>query len=466
MEKFLSDDFLLHNGTAKKLYHDYAASMPIIDYHSHLPPADIAEDKQFSSITSIWLDGDHYKWRAMRTLGINEEYITGKAADDEKFRKWAYTVPYTVRNPLYHWSHMELKNYFNIKDLIKPDNADSIFDRCNEQLRNPEFSAKSLLKRMKVKIVCTTDDPADTLSYHRQIKSQNFDIRILPTFRPDKSCSFDDPESYNRYLDRLERSVGFKIITLDDLINGLEDRISFFHKMGCRLADHGLESMADEIPGSSNPEELFSRIRDRKPLSTAHSKSLKTYILLQLGYLYHQKGWTQQFHLGALRNPNTRMFNKHGEASGFDSIGDFFQARSLAAFLDELDKTEQLPKTILYNLNPADNALMATMAGNFNDGSEKGKVQFGTAWWFLDQKDGMEEQLNILSNMGLLSCFVGMLTDSRSFLSYPRHEYFRRILCNLIGSDVENGELPCDVEWLGKVVEDICYNNAENYFNF
>lgn len=466
MEHFLTEDFLLNNKTAKKLYHDYAAGMPIIDYHSHLPPDEIANDRNFSNLTNIWLDGDHYKWRAMRTLGIDEEYITGDANDREKFDKWAYTVPYTVRNPLYHWSHLELKKYFGINDLINPDNAENIFNKCNEQLQKPDFSAKSLLRKMKVKVVCTTDDPTDTLSFHKQIQDQNFEIIVLPTFRPDNAFSFQNPKSYNEYLNKLEEIADTEISELDDLIAALENRIGYFHQLGCRLSDHGLESFPDRSLTKSELDMAFSLIRSGKPISKLQSGNLRSFILLQLGRMYHKNGWVQQFHLGALRDASTRMFRKFGTATGFDSIGDFQQSIHLADFLNELDKTDQLAKTILYNLNPSDNAVMATMAGNFNDGSEKGKIQFGTAWWFLDQKKGMEEQIDTLSNMGLLSCFVGMLTDSRSFLSYPRHEYFRRILCNLIGTDVENGELPNDTEWLGKIVCDVCYNNAEGYFEF
>jgi glucuronate isomerase len=466
MKNFLSEDFLLHTDTARKLYFEHAAGMPIIDYHSHLPPSEIAENKQFSNITSIWLKGDHYKWRAMRTLGIDEEYITGSADDRQKFDKWAYAIPYTVRNPLYHWSHMELKNYFGIQELLKPETSHDIYSTCNEFLKQSDFTAKKLLQRMDVRAVCTTDDPVDTLTDHQRIKNQGFSIKVLPTFRPDQVYSFDHPGPYNDYIDKLEEVTGNKINSLDNLLECLENRIDFFHIHGCRLSDHGLERMVYIQNGSSDPETSFQSIRNGKSLSDEDKYRLKYEILIQLGKLYNRYGWVQQFHLGAMRNPNSRMFHKFGEAAGFDSIGDYSQGESLAKFLNELDKTDELPKTILYNLNPSDNALMATMAGNFNDGSVKGKVQFGTAWWFLDQKDGMEDQMNILSNMGLLSCFVGMLTDSRSFLSYPRHEYFRRILCNLIGKDIENGELPADIDWFGKIVRDICYHNANDYFDF
>ena len=466
MKSFISEDFLLHSDTAKRLFFDHAEKMPIIDYHSHLPPSEIAEDKQFQNITDIWLKGDHYKWRAMRTLGIDERFITGESSDREKFDKWSYAIPYTVRNPLYHWSHMELKNYFGIIKLLRPETSDEIYSECNEYLKQPDFTAKQLLQRMDVRVVCTTDDPVDSLSDHERIKNQEFGIKVLPTFRPDSVYSFDHPESYNSYIDKLEEVTDNKINSLDSLLNALEKRIDFFHHLGCRLSDHGLKRMTSIGNGNINPETTFKLIRNGRTLTNEEAERLQFELLIQLGKLYDRYGWVQQFHLGAMRNPNSRMFHQFGEAAGFDSIGDYSQGVNLANFLNELDKTNQLPKTILYNLNPSDNALVATMAGNFNDGSVKGKVQFGTAWWFLDQKDGMEDQMNILSNMGLLSCFVGMLTDSRSFLSYPRHEYFRRILCNLIGNDIENGELPGDIDWFGKIVKDICYHNAREYFDF
>lgn len=466
MAPFLSEDFLLQTPTAKKLYHDYAADLPVIDFHSHLPPVEIAEDRRFTNITNIWLDGDHYKWRAMRILGIDEKYITGEAGDLEKFKKWGSTVPYTIRNPLYHWTHLELKNYFGFADLLNADNAEDVYHLCNQQLSEDEFSAKNLLKKMKVEVVCTTDDPSHLLSSHQKIKQQNFETRVLPTFRPDPAYEFHDPDTYNSYLDKLGETAGEEIRSLEDLMRVLEKRIDFFHQMGCRLSDHGLNNIEYNPSTPSQLESYFSIIRDGGKLDENQMQCLQYHILRNLGLMYHKKGWVQQFHLGALRNANTRMFNQLGPNTGFDSIGDYSQSLALAKFLDELDKTDQLAKTILYNLNPSDNAIMATMTGNFNDGSERGKIQFGTAWWFLDQKDGMEAQMNILSNMSLLSCFVGMLTDSRSFLSYPRHEYFRRILCNLIGTDVEKGELPNDPDWLGKIVSDICYHNAKNYFSF
>ncbi|MDR8390073.1 glucuronate isomerase [Aliifodinibius sp. S!AR15-10] len=467
MGNFITDDFLLQTPAARELYHNYAKDLPIIDYHSHLPPAEINRNRSFETITNIWLDGDHYKWRAMRTLGIDEKYITGSASDREKFQKWAETVPYTMRNPLYHWTHMELKNYFGIESLLNPDSADEIYNSTNEQLQEPEFSARSLLQRMDVEVSCTTDDPVDSLEHHQAIQDSGFEVTVLPAFRPDAAYNFVDPESYNNYIEKLEEASGLGISSLDDLLKALEQRIDYFHENGCRLSDHGLERLHYLPTPKTELDSYYNQIRNNdKQLDNEQKQALTCHILLQLGRTYTKKGWVQQFHLGALRNANQRMYEKMGPAVGFDSIGDFQQSRSLARFLNELDLTNELPKTILYNLNPADNEVMATMTGNFNDGSEKGKIQYGSAWWFLDQKDGMEEQMNVLSNMGLLSCFVGMLTDSRSFLSFPRHEYFRRILCNLIGNDIDNGELPGDIEWLGKIVSDICYYNAKEYFNF
>jgi len=466
MKPFMDQHFLLETESAKKLYHNFAADQPIIDYHCHLPPADISENRNFENLTQIWLQGDHYKWRAMRAFGINEAYITGDAPDREKFLKWAETVPYTLRNPLYHWSHLELKNYFGFEGLLNPKTAESIYDSCSEKLQTPEFSVRSLLKRMKVEVACTTDDPADDLKHHKKIASESFDIKILPTFRPDKSYAFDKPEDYNRYLDRLADQSNTEIQTLSDLLDALRNRIDYFHQHGGRLSDHGLSNLPAYSLSEDEVNNAFSLIRKGNELSKDQESSLMYTILIELGRMYEEKGWVQQFHLGALRNTNDRMLRELGPDTGFDSIGDFPQAETLSNFLNHLDSTDQLAKTVLYNLNPADNELFAAMTGNYNDGSIKGKMQYGSAWWFLDQKDGMEKQINTLSNLGLLSTFVGMLTDSRSFLSFPRHEYFRRILCNLIGRDVENGELPHDMELLGSIVADVCYNNAKQYFNF
>lgn len=466
MKPFLNEHFLLQTETAKTLYHEYAASQPIIDYHCHLPPAAIEEDVNFENLTKIWLDGDHYKWRAMRTFGIDEKYITGDAPDKEKFMKWAETVPYTIRNPLYHWTHMELKNYFGIDKLLNPQTAEEIYDKCSADLQKSEFSTRSILNRMNVHVVCTTDDPVDDLKHHQRIKKDPFGVKILPAFRPDKAYAFDDPEQYNSYLNQLSSSSDSEINTLSDLYDALQKRIDFFHDNGCKLADHGLEKIYHADLSESELNQAFKQIRKGNTLNPAQKHGLTYAILIELGKMYDEKNWVQQYHLGALRNTNDRMLKELGPDTGFDSIGDFSQSRTLSRFLNQLDSTDQLAKTVLYNLNPSDNEVMASMIGNYNDGSVKGKMQYGSAWWFLDQKDGMEKQMNALSNMGLLSCFVGMLTDSRSFLSYPRHEYFRRILCNLLGNDVENGELPNDLELLGSIVSDICYHNANEYFRF
>jgi glucuronate isomerase len=466
MNKFLNEDFLLATNFARTLYHQYAENQPIIDYHNHLPPGEIASNRQFEDISSIWLAGDHYKWRAMRTLGIDEKFITGSASNKEKFNKWASAVPYTMRNPLYHWTHMELKRYFGIDKLLTPDTAEEVYKDCTAKLNTPDYSTRSLLKKMNVKVVCTTDDPADSLEHHKKFSTENIGLKMFPTFRPDKSYTIDNPTAYNTYLDNLSKVSGVEIKDYAALINALDKRMDFFHTLGCRLSDHGLEQIhAIENP-TSTPEEIFKKVRKGESVDLSSRRYFQQCLLLELGRLYHKRGWTQQFHLGAIRNNNSRLLTTLGPDTGFDSVGDFPQSVGLSRFLNALDSTNQLTKTILYNLSPADNELMVTMAGNYNDGTTKGKMQFGSAWWFLDQKDGMEKQINTLSNLGVLSCFVGMLTDSRSFLSFPRHEYFRRILCNLIGNDVENGELPADEKWLGKMVSDICYNNANEYFNF
>ncbi len=466
MKTFITDDFLLQTDTARTLYHEYAAAMPIIDYHNHLIPQQIAEDHQFANLTQVWLYGDHYKWRAMRANGVPEYYITGGATDWEKFEKWAETVPATLRNPLYHWTHLELQRYFGITELLNKDSARRIYDACSAMLRTPEYSVRNLLQRMNVETLCTTDDPADSLEYHRALAASDFGVQVLPTFRPDKSMAVDDAASYNAYLDQLGTAADLKISTFSDLQRALRTRHDYFAAQGCRLSDHGLEHIYATPCTSEEAETLFAKIRGGADLETGEINKLKSVMLLCLAEMDWEKGWTQQFHLGALRNNNARMLRELGPDTGWDSIGDFAQGRQLSHFLNRLDSDDKLAKTILYNLNPADNELLATMIGNFNDGSVAGKMQFGSGWWFLDQKDGMEKQINALSNMALLSRFVGMLTDSRSFLSYPRHEYFRRVLCNLLGRDVENGELPNDMELLGGMVRDICYHNAQQYFGF
>lgn len=461
---FITDNFLLQSDTAVQLYFDHAKDQPIIDYHNHLSTKDIAEDRHFETITDGWLEGDHYKWRAMRANGIDESFVTGSAPKIEKFRKWSETVPYTLRNPLYHWTHLELKRYFGVDDLLNTNTADAVFEKSNDVLKS--VGCYGLLKQMDVRVACSTDDPIDDLKYHKQIKEQNLDVKVFPTFRPDKSFALDDIVAYNEYLDKLGQVVGSDIKNIDDLVSALNQRMDYFSSLGCKLSDHGINRVPYKSADSAVIESNFKKAREGKHLNPDEIEQIQTYILLELGKGYHKQGWTQQFHLGALRNNNERGLRELGPDTGFDSMGDFSQAETLSNYLNTLDNTNQLAKTVLYNLNSRDNDLLATMAGNFNDGVTPGKIQFGTGWWFLDQKDGMEAQMNSLSNMGLLSRFVGMLTDSRSFLSFPRHEYFRRILCNLLGEDVRKGMIPNDMDLLGKMVEDICYNNAKNYFNF
>lgn len=465
-EQFFTEDFLLSNDFARTLYHQYAKKQPIIDYHCHLPPQNIANDTNFENLTSIWLAGDHYKWRAMRTLGIPEDYITGGASPLDKFRKWAHTVPYVMRNPLFHWTLLELKRYFDVDELLNDASADAIYKSSTEKLQTPDFSTRNLLLKMDVRVVCTTDDPTDSLEHHREIAGSDFSIKVIPAFRPDKAYAVEDPVAFGKYADKLSAVSGVSIVDHDSLMRALEKRIEFFHDLGCRLSDHGLEQLYHFNKAPGDISAIFKKLKNGQRLTIGEIQYFKFVTLLELCKMYHRKGWAQQFHLGALRNNNSRMLRTLGPDTGFDSMGDFSQARGLSSFLNELDSTDQLARTILYNLNPADNEVFASMIGNFNGGNEKGKMQYGSAWWFLDQKDGMEKQINALSNIGLLSCFIGMITDSRSFLSYPRHEYFRRILCNLIGQDVEGGELPADEKWFGKLVSDVCYNNASDYFRF
>jgi glucuronate isomerase len=466
MKAFLDQDFLLQSPTAQTLYHQYAAAMPIIDYHNHLVPQQIADDHQFENITQAWLYGDHYKWRAMRAHGVDEKYITGNASDEEKFMKWAETVPYTMRNPLYHWTHLELQRYFGVTEVLNSASAKRIYDHCAALLKTPEYSVKNLLLKMNVKVLCTTDDPIDDLGYHKQIKASGYAIKVLPTFRPDKAMAADDTATFNAYVKSLAQVVGYGIQDLSTYKKAIGERHDYFHACGGRLSDHGLEHIYAEDYTEEQIAKIFGQLISGAHVSDHEKWQFKSAMLVYFAHLDHAKGWTQQFHLGALRNNNARLLGSLGPDTGFDSIGDFEQAKPLSKFLNHLDSTNQLAKTILYNLNPGDNELLATMTGNFQDGTIVGKMQFGSGWWFLDQKDGMERQINALSNMGLLSHFVGMLTDSRSFLSFPRHEYFRRILCNLMGQDVENGELPADMEWLGKLVKDISYTNASEFFNF
>jgi glucuronate isomerase len=463
---FLGNNFLLENDYAQQLYDQYASRMPIIDYHNHLSPKDIAENRRFNNLTEVWLEGDHYKWRAMRINGIPERYCTGSEDPFEKFTKWAETVPYTLRNPLYHWTHLELKNYFGITTLLDGSTAREIYDSCNAQLQQNNFSVQGLLKKMNVEVLCTTDDPTDSLEYHQQFALQDTGLKMLPTFRPDKAYAVEDVTSYLSYIEKLASVSGVTIQSFDDLIQALNNRITFFKHQGCRVSDHGLEYIPFDADAERVADSLFKKLLAGRSLDTSERIQFKCAVLLHMGRAYHTHGWVQQFHVGAMRNNSTRSMRTLGPDTGFDSIGDFSQGRSMAQFFDYLDNTGQLSKTIVYNLNPANNELFATMVGNFSDGSVPGKFQYGSGWWFLDQKDGMEKQMNALSNMGLLSRFVGMVTDSRSFLSFPRHEYFRRILCNLLGQDIKKGQMPSDLSMVGSMVEAICYRNAKSYFGF
>jgi glucuronate isomerase len=468
MKPFLDDDFLLESRTAARLYHDYAASEPIIDYHCHLSPALVAADHKFANLTQIWLGGDHYKWRAMRGNGVPERFCTGDASDWEKFEMWARTVPFTLRNPLYHWTHMELKRPFGVTGrLLDATTARAIYDHCNAKLAEDAFSTQGLLRQFRVEVVCTTDDPTDALQAHREhARAVGAGPRLLPTWRPDRAMSLDDLPAWNLWVDQLQAAADTSIGSLAEFLGALRKRHAFFHAAGCRISDHGLERIFAAPYTDREAEAIFAQARAATPLSPEDRHKLSSALLYELALMDHAAGWTQQFHLGALRNNNTRMRRKLGPDTGFDSIGDFPQAEALSRFLDRLDADDRLGRTILYNLNPADNEVLATMLGNFQDGTVPGKIQFGSAWWFLDQKEGMERQLGALSALGLLARFVGMLTDSRSFLSYSRHEYFRRLLCNLLGGDVEQGLLPADFNLLGGMVRDICYRNARAYFRF
>ena len=468
MKEFLDKNFLLQTETAQKLYHEHAAKQPIIDYHCHLIPSMVANDHHFKSLTEIWLGGDHYKWRAMRTNGVDEKYCTGKDTSDwEKFEKWAETVPYTMRNALYHWTHLELKTAFGIEKLVSPRTAREIYDECTAMLQTPEYSARNLMRHYKVEAVCTTDDPVDNLEHHIKTREDGFEVKMLPTWRPDKAMAVESSAAFRAYVEQLAAVSGVTISNFDDLIAALRNRHDFFAEQGCKLSDHGIEEFYAEDYTEAEIKAIFNKVYGGQELTYSEVLKFKSAMLVIFAEMDWEKGWTQQFHYGAIRNNNTRLFNQLGADTGFDSIGTFSTAKAMSKFLDRLDINNKLAKTILYNLNPADNEMIATMIGNFQDGSVAGKMQFGSGWWFLDQKDGMERQMNSLSVLGLLSRMVGMLTDSRSFLSYPRHEYFRRTLCNLFGNDVESGQLPAsELDFIGQMVENISYNNAKNFFKF
>ena len=467
MKHFIHDDFLLGNDYARELYHGSAEHLPIIDYHCHLDPKEIAQNRQFHSITEVWLGGDHYKWRALRGNGVSEDYITGDRPDREKFLKWAETVPYTMRNPLYHWTHLELARVFGIFDVLNPSTAGSIYDRCNEMLATEEFRAQALMKRFKVETVCTTDDPTDSLEWHRRIAEHPFGVKVLPTWRPDKVMGVENPSTYKEYISRLSEVSGVEITGYKELIDALQKRHDFFAQMGCRLSDHGLDTFYAEDCPREEADRIFRRTLEGKTPGAEDTAKFKSAILFDLAAMDCESGWTQQFHIGPIRNNNRRMFEKLGPDTGFDAIDDKPVAAAGHRFFSSLAYEDRLAKTILYNLNPKDSEVFATMAYTFNDGSVPGKMQYGAAWWFLDQEDGIRRQLDTLSSLGLLSRFVGMLTDSRSFLSYPRHEYFRRILCDVLGSDLSTGRLPqSEIGFIRNMVEDICYGNAKRYFNF
>ena len=467
MKNFMDSNFLLETDTAQELYHNYAAKMPIIDYHCHLNPSMVAENYQFKDLTEIWLGGDHYKWRAMRANGIPEKYITGNAPSDEKFRKWAETMPYTMRNPLYHWTHLELSRVFGVDKILNPATAVSIYEECTAKLQTEEFRAQGIMKKMRVETVCTTDDPIDSLEYHKAVAAHPFGTQMLPAWRPDKAMAIENPITYNKYLEKLEQAADVSISTFSDLIKALRIRHDYFASVGCCVSDHGISTFYATPYTRAELESIFKKVREGKTVSKEEILKFYSGMIYEFAKMNYEKNWVQQFHIGANRNNNMRLFKELGPDIGCDAIGDYEVAVAFNRFFSRLDEEGILAKTIVYNLNPRDNELMIANAYNFNDGTVPGKMQYGAAWWFLDQQTGIENQLNALSNLGLLSRFVGMLTDSRSFLSYPRHEYFRRILCNILGHEVENGELPVsEMAFIGKMVEDISYNNAKNYFRF
>lgn len=462
MKKFMDQDFMLNNDTAKKLYHNYSADMPIFDYHCHLSPQMMYEDKPFENITQIFLGGDHYKWRYMRSNGIDESYITGDKSDYEKFKAFCSCLQYAAGNPLYHWTHLELKRYFNVEEVVTEKNSDVIWEKCNKVITETKMSPSTLINQSNVAAICTTDDPIDSLEYHKNIaKKGHIDAKVLPALRPDFLINIDKP-TFSGYIKKLEDVSGIKINNYNDLINAAYSRIEFFHEMGCRISDHALDGVPFNIDYSA--DDVLKKAINGEKLNSGEIAAYKCETLVRLGKKYKELGWAMQLHIGALRNNNSRMFEKLGADTGFDSIADYSIAADLSALLDTMEKDNNLPKIILYTLNPKDNYVLATMLGNFQSAETAGKIQFGSAWWFNDQRDGMVEQMKALANLGALNKFVGMLTDSRSFLSYTRHEYFRRILCNILGEWVENGEFPQDYDTLGKIVEDISFNNAKKYF--
>jgi glucuronate isomerase len=461
--KFIDEKFLLHGRVARRLYEKFAHPQPIFDYHCHLSPRDIAEDRQFKNLFEIWLEGDHYKWRAMRANGIAEEFCTGNAEPQAKFRAWAATVPRTLRNPLYHWTHLELKRYFGIDELLDERSAARIWKKANEQLARPSMTTRGILKKFKVTTLCTTDDPVDDLAHHEKIAADGVVTRVFPAFRPDKALAVDQPAAFNDWTNRLEQAANVEIRSLEGFVSALRKRHDYFHAHGCRLSDHGLNQCPASPCSDKTAAAIFGKARRGRPASPEERELFATFLMLLFGRWDAEKGWVKQLHLGASRNNNTRLLRQLGPDTGLDSIGDFPQPHALVSYLDTLDRDGHLPKVIVYNNNPKDNYAIATAIGSFQDGSIAGKLQFGSGWWFLDQKEGIELQLNALSNIGLLSRFVGMVTDSRSFMSYPRHEYFRRVLCNLIGQEIERGELPNDEELLGRTIGNICYDNARTY---
>ena len=463
---FIHDDFLLSTKTARALYHKYAEGEPIFDYHCHIPPRDIAENRQFRNLFEIWLEGDHYKWRAMRSNGVAEKYVTGSASPQDKFLAWARTVPNTLRNPLYHWTHLELARYFGITDLLSAATAEKVWKKANDLLSTPALTTQGILKKMKVKVVCTTDDPVDTLEHHRSFAAQHHPTRMLPAFRPDRALSVNQPAGFNKWVEHLSAASNIDVNGFGAFQTALKNRHDYFHSQNCRLSDHGMNHCFADFCSEKVAAQIFDKVRRGEQVSPMEHSQFASFMMVFFGHLDAKRGWTKQLHLGALRNNNTRLLKQLGPDTGFDSIGDFPQAQALAAYLNKLDSEKALPKTIIYNLNPADNYVFATMIGNFQDGTLPGKIQYGSGWWFLDQKEGMEWQLNALSNLGLLSRFIGMITDSRSFMSYPRHEYFRRTLCNLVGQDIENGEIPNDEKLVGPMIRNICYANARDYLQF